>query len=157
MSKEDFELMAEKMNKLGNATDEQAESCRQAFMHVAEVFGFAYGEKLPREEAVKNMNEVMLKLSWKEQRAMCDGFHNPIFDAMDFDGDQSISLEEYKTYTQALTPDLSDEYRVKSFKLIDADGDGKITRQEFLEAAFEYLHKFEENEISEALYGPLVS
>jgi Ca2+-binding EF-hand superfamily protein len=156
MSKEDFELMAKKMIEMSNATGEQAESCRQIFMHVPDTFGFTPGMKLSREEAAKNMNEAMLKLSWKEQRAMCDNFYNVVFDAMDLDRDDHISLEEYKTYTRVLAPDLSDEDKVKCFNLIDADQDGKISRAEFLEVAFGYLHKFEENEFSELFYGPLV-
>jgi hypothetical protein len=37
MSKEDFELMAKKLNELSNATGEQAESRRKAFTHCADI------------------------------------------------------------------------------------------------------------------------
>lgn len=66
-------------------------------------------------------------------------------------------LEEYKTFSQALAPDMPDEDRVKSFNLIDAGGNGEISRDEFLNAAFEYLHRFEDNELSKVFYGPLVA
>ena len=157
ISRDDFELMAEKMNKLCNATGEQAESCHKSFMHVADVFGYKHGAKLARDEAAANMNEAMLKLPIEEQRAMCDNFHSAIFDAVDSNGDGHISLEEYKVYAKALTPKLSDEDQVKSFNLIDADKNGEISREEFLDAAYVYLHTFEENEITEIFYGPLVS
>lgn len=156
MSKEDFELMAKKLNELSNATGEQAESRRKAFTHCADIFEFTPGVKTPREDAVKNMNEVMLKLSLEEQRAMSDNILNPIFDAMDLDQNGNISLDEYKTYTQVLALDLSDEDKGKSFNLIDTNQDGQISREEFLKAAFEYLCNFEENEFSNVFYGPLV-
>ena len=74
ISKEDFELMAERMNKLGNATAEQAASCHQSLMQVANFFGYKHGEKLPREQAAEDMHEVMFKISFEEQRALCANF-----------------------------------------------------------------------------------
>ena len=157
ISKEDFELMAKRMNKLGNATAEQAAACHTSFMQVADFFGYKHGERLPREQAAEDMHEVMLKLSFEEQRSLCDKFYYPIFDAVDSNGDGHIPFEEYKVYAKTIAPDLTDEDKVKSFNLIDANKDGEISREEFLDAAYEYFYSFEENELTEAFYGPLVA
>jgi Ca2+-binding EF-hand superfamily protein len=156
MSRMDFEIIAKRMNELSNATEEQAEACHNAFMHVADTFGYTPGVRIAKEEAIKFGSEVMLKKPWEEQRAMCDNFHNAVFDAVDVNRDGHISLEEYKTYLQALAPDISDEDKVKSFNLIDVNHDGEISREEFLNASFEYFHGFEENELSKVFFGPLV-
>ena len=157
VSKEDFELMAEKQNKSGNATAEQAASCHQSLKEVADFFWYKHGERLPRQQAAEDMHEVMLKLSFEEQRAMCDKFCKPMFDAVDSNGDGHISFEEYKVYANTIAPDLTDEDKVKSFNLIDANKDGEISREEFLDAGYEYFYSFEENEMTEAFYEPLVA
>lgn len=156
MSREDFELIAERIAELSNANDEQARSFRDAFLHVADTFGYAPGVIIGKDEAVKKGNEIMLKLSLEEQRSMCDNFHNAVFDAVDLNKDGHISLEEYKIYFQAIAPDITDEDKVKSFNLIDVNHDGEISRQEFLQASFEYFHGFEENELSKVFFGPLL-
>jgi Ca2+-binding EF-hand superfamily protein len=157
ISREDFELMAERMNKFGNATAEQAQSCHNSFMLVADFFGYKHGEELQREKAAEDMHQVMLNLPLEERRVICDKFYNSIFDAVDSNRDGQISLEEYKTYTKALAPELSDEYKVESFNLIDADHNGEISREEFLDAAYDFYYAFEENEMTDVFFGPLVA
>lgn len=49
MSKEDFELMAKKLNELSNATGEQAESRRKAFTHCADISSLHQEWKLPEK------------------------------------------------------------------------------------------------------------
>ncbi len=157
MTRKDFELIAKRMNELSNATDEQADACLKAFMRVADAFGYTTAEvKISREEAIKNGNEVMLTQPWEEQRTMCDNFHNAVFDAIDLNQDGHISLDEYNLYLQALAPDISEEDRVKSFNLIDVNHDHEISRDEFLDASFEYFHGIEENELSKIFMGPLL-
>jgi Ca2+-binding EF-hand superfamily protein len=56
-----------------------------------------------------------------------------------------------------LAPDTSDADKVLSFNLIDVNHDGKLSREEFLEATFEYLHGVQETELSKVFYGPLLS
>lgn len=94
ISREDFKRMAKKINELSDASEEAAAFCLKAFSHVADTFGigFTLESKIPKEEAVANMNEAMLKLSGDDERTMCDNFHNPIFDAVDLNGDGRISF-----------------------------------------------------------------
>ena len=99
---------------------------------------------------------MMLTKSWEEQRAMCYDVHNFMFDAVDLNGDGHISMEEFKTHFKELVPVLSEADIEKAFKLIDVDKNGETSREEFLEASFEYLHGVKETELSHVLYGPLV-
>ncbi len=156
ISREDYELMAKRMNECSKATGDQAESCYKAFIHVADTLGFAPGVKISREEAVKAANEMLLTKPWEEQKVMCYNAHNHIFDAIDSNQDGHISMEEYKVYLQVIAPTLSEDDKVKSFNSIDANKDGEISRAEFLEASFEYLHGVKETELSKVFYGPLL-
>lgn len=156
ISREDYELMAKRTNEYSKATGEQAESCNKAFKHVADVLGFAPGVKVPREEAIKSANEMLLKEPWEKKKEICFNAFNMIFDAIDLNHDGHISLEEFKIWYQMLGVHISDEDKVKSFNLINVNKDGEISRQEFLDASFEYLHGFEDNELSKILYGPLL-
>ena len=156
ISREDYELMAKKVNEYSKATDERAESCFKAFMYVADAAGFAPGVKIPREEAAKRANNMMLTKSWEERKIMCDNVHNQIFDAIDTNQDGCISLEEFRIYSQVIAPDTPVDDVAKSFNLIDVNRNGEISREEFLEASMEYLHGFEENELSEVFFGPLL-
>ena len=157
MSREDYKLMATKVNEISKATGDNADSCYKAFMYVADSLGLAPGIKTPLEEAVKNANDMMLTKPWEEQRAMCDNVHNLIFTAIDLNADEYISFEEFKIYFQVLAPTTSDADKMKSFKLIDINNDGFISREEFLQASFEYLHGVTENELAKVFYGPLQS
>ena len=150
-------MMARKVNEVGKATGEQAESCHRTFVFAAEMLGYTPGVKTSREDAVKNMGERMLAVPWEEQKAMCDAAHGHIFDAIDSNGSGHISLEEFKNYFYVFAPGSSDADKVLSFNLIDADHDGSISREEFLEAAFEYLHGFQKTELSKVFHGPLLS
>ena len=155
ISREDYELLAKKVNELSKATGDKAERCYKAFIDIADSLGFTPGVKIPKEEAVKKANEMMLTKPWEEQRVMCDRAHNLIFDAVDLNGDGHISMEEFKIYFHVLAPNLLDADKEKSFKLIDVDKNGEISREEFLQASFEYLHGVKENELSQVFYGPL--
>ena len=155
ISREDYELLAKKVNELGETSSDRAERCRKAFMDVADSVGFTPGVKIPKEEAVKKANEMMLTTPWAEQRAMCESAHNLIFDAIDLNGDGHISMEEFKIYFQVLAPTMSEADKERSFKLIDVNGNGEISREEFLQASFEYLHGVKETELSKVFYGPL--
>ena len=63
ISREDYELMATKVQECGKLNAENAESTRNAFMTVADVFDLKPGVKIPVEEEAQKTNP----------RILCDG------------------------------------------------------------------------------------
>jgi hypothetical protein len=70
--------------------------------------------------------------------AEADSYYNDIFDALNKDGDDSLEANEWKGPSKNSKLDLttggySRELRsMKMMRLMDADGDHKVTREEFL-------------------------
>lgn len=70
--------------------------------------------------------------------AEADSYYNSVFDALNKDGDDSLEASEWtgpsnKTKIDFATGGYSRELRsMKMMKMMDADGDHKVTREEFL-------------------------
>ena len=70
--------------------------------------------------------------------AESDSYYNSVFDALNKDGDDSLEANEWagptnKTKIDFATGGYSRELRsMKMMKMMDADGDHKVTREEFL-------------------------
>jgi Ca2+-binding EF-hand superfamily protein len=64
------------------------------------------------------------------------GIARVLFDILDADSDGVISEDEYHTFFRAFRGDADDAGR--AFRKLDADGNGQLTRQEFLEAVTEF-------------------
>ena len=157
ISREDYELMATKVQECGKLNVEDAESTRNAFMTVADAFDLKPGVKIPVEEAAKKANREFSVIAQEKQLAFLKETHNPIFDAVDLNKDGHISLDEFKVYFQIIAPDISEDEVTHSFNVIDSNKNGEISREEFITAAFDFLHGFEETEVSKVFFGPLLS
>ena len=154
-SREDIELMAEKLIDYGKLTKEEAEFVRKGFMKYVEVFDLKPGEKRPLEEMAQKATKAILSLSAVEREAMIHDVLEPMFDVIDLNKDGHISMEEFKVYFRIIGADLSDEEVVHSFNAIDADKDGQISREEYLAAANDFYNGVEETEISKVFLGRL--
>ncbi|HNV88260.1 MAG TPA: calcium-binding protein [Methylotenera sp.] len=70
--------------------------------------------------------------------AEADSYYNSVFDVLNKDGDDSLEASEWagpsnKTKIDFATGGYSRELRsMKMMKMMDADGDHKVTREEFL-------------------------
>ncbi|CAH1777541.1 unnamed protein product [Owenia fusiformis] len=73
------------------------------------------------------------------------------FRVLDLNGDGVIDLNEYKVFWDAY--DLDPNYMKRQFDYIDEDEDGKITYQEYVEAALNYFCNTKEN--ANIFWGPI--
>ena len=156
ISREDYELMATKVQEHGKLNAENAESTRNAFMTVADLFDLKPGVKIPVEEAAKKANREFSVMAQEKIMALVKETHDPLFDALDLDKDGHISLDEFKVYFQIIAPDISEDEMKHSFNVIDSNKNGEISREEFIAAAFDFIHGFEETEISKVFFGRLL-
>ena len=52
-------------------------------------------------------------------------------------------------------PDISEAEMTLAFNTIDTSKNGEISREEFIAAAFDFIHGLEETEISKVFFGHL--
>ena len=155
ISRDDYELMAKKLIESSKMTTEQAQSTRQELMNVADGLGLKPGVERSVEEAAKIASDTMLAIRFKK-RAALDVCQNALFNAIDVNKDGHISVQEFKVYLKVIAPDISEEEMTHSFNVIDSDGNGIISREEFLAAAFDFMFGLEETEVSNAFLGHLL-
>lgn len=72
---------------------------------------------------------------------------------MDQDRDQEISLKEFKIFFACLG--LTDEDAAVSFAVIDKNGDGKLSMEEFVKLGRDFFLKEDETCPSRMFWGPL--
>ena len=76
-----------------------------------------------------------------------------MFPILDCNGDCVISMEEWRVHNCAMG--ISPEHAEASFHAMDADEDGKISQEEFVNYHYEYFYSTENKLNSAILYGPL--
>jgi Ca2+-binding EF-hand superfamily protein len=86
-------------------------------------------------------------------RAYARGDVQLLFDAMDADGDDRVTLDEYRTYLEVSGADASGADAL--FQHADRDGDGRMTRDEMARAFEEYLLSDEPDAPGNHFFGPL--
>jgi len=77
--------------------------------------------------------------------------YSPFFDVIDTNGDGHISVKEYQVYYKVLGLDA--RYADESFKLVDTDHNGEISRAEYLAAVNDFFC----SENPSNFWGPLVN
>ena len=157
ISHEGFRQMAEKLKGFARMLqhEEKALAVDAAFLAVSDVLKLKEGVNYAIEDLVKSSCQTILSMSKKDARTITDNVHNAIFDVADANEDGFISLQEYKVYFHILGHDISDEEITQSFNAIDSNKDEKISREEFLEAAFDYFINVDESEVAKVFLGHL--
>ncbi|MET9708817.1 EF-hand domain-containing protein [Nocardiopsis alba] len=92
------------------------------------------GVRLERERFVAAMRAVSEDRS---RHNAVEGVAEAVFDLLDEDGDNRISLEEFLTYADVLG--AREEDARQRFAHVDTDGDEHISREEFVLSARQYL------------------
>ena len=157
ISRDDYELMATKLQEYGKLNKENAEMKRKALMNVADRFGLKPGVKFPVEEAAKRAHQELTSMAPEKKWVMLKESHDAIFDVLDLNGDGHISLDEFKVYFHIVGPDISEAEMTHAFNTIDTNKNGEISREEFIAAAFDFILGLEETEISKVFFGHLLS
>ncbi len=73
---------------------------------------------------------------------------------MDHDGSGEISVEEYKLFFKCLG--MSEAAATASFTALDANGDGKLSLEEFVRLGRDFFISEDEQRPSKLFWGPLV-
>ena len=76
------------------------------------------------------------------------------FEILDINGDGVIRLEEWKAHSAAVR--VPPEWVEATFDAIDKDGDGKITKKEFIDYQLEFFFSIEDKLNSANHYGMIL-
>ena len=157
ISQEGFKQMAEKLKGFARTLqhEDEAQAVDRAFYAVSRVLDLKEGETYAIEDVAKSSSDTLLSMDRKEAKIITDNVHNAIFDVADANQDGSISLQEYKVYFYILGHDISDEEITRSFNAIDSNSDERISREEFLEAAYDFFLGVNQSEIANVFLGHL--
>ena len=88
VSREDYEVMSERLAEYGGMTKDETESTYKQFMKIADVLGFKPGVKISIKEAAQKATDAILSITQYEQkRALLYDEHNMLFDVIDTNND----------------------------------------------------------------------
>ncbi|MFJ9030968.1 EF-hand domain-containing protein [Streptomyces sp. NPDC102274] len=84
---------------------------------------------------------------------MVEGVPHAVFDVMDVDGDNTINKAEFQKYLDVWG--VSDPDAMDTFMRLDTDGDGVISRHEFIRAVREFFYSPDLDAAGSLLFGHL--
>ena len=155
LSIEDFEIWIENIKKETKADTVLIERADTAMREYWESVGLKPGVKLTKEQFFDNLAEVALKerakyeAGDKESLFVC--YMEAIFDVVDTNRNGFLELNEYEKMMKASNFDAGTARM--AFDVIDANHDGKLSRQEL----FDYNAKFwyyPDDQEAVGMYGP---
>ncbi|XP_052866489.1 sarcoplasmic calcium-binding protein isoform X2 [Anopheles cruzii] len=153
ISYDDFVLLTEKFASLGHL-DTKAKDEFRAIMRTT--WEQQWGEITPYnlvtvEQYLTEMHHVVNDRDLKKK---VHRFLPYLYKAVDKDRSGSISLHEFKLFFRCLG--LTEEDAAVSFAVIDKNGDGQITLDEFVKLGKDFFVSEKETHVSRLFWGPLV-
>ena len=159
ISRADFEIVVNRYGKLSTATPQYLEKLSESFMKFADMLGFtdasvkmSYDDfedaylKLISGEGAKLVSPDD-KLQFAVDIAL-DWFSN-----LDMNGDGVVTFDEWSAHYRCMGIDTA--HARASFDAMDANSDGEISKEEFVNYQYEFWYTAENTLNSEILYGPL--
>uniref|UniRef100_A0AAG5D4C1 EF-hand domain-containing protein n=1 Tax=Anopheles atroparvus TaxID=41427 RepID=A0AAG5D4C1_ANOAO len=153
ISYDDFMLLTEKFASLGHLDAKAKNEFRDIMRTTWEQ---QWGEITPYnlvtvEQYLAEMHHVV---NDKDLKKKVHRFLPYLYKAVDKDRSGSISLHEFKLFFRCLG--LTEENAAVSFAVIDKNGDGQITLDEFVKLGKDFFVSEKETHVSRMFWGPLV-
>ena len=152
ISLEDYVLMGKQLAEYGGLTKEEADSTDKLMKEAADALKLQPGVRIPIDEAAREASDKVLQLKPAAGRKI----YNQLFDIIDTNKDEKISLNEFKIYFHIIAPALPENDVNHCFNTIDTNKDGIISREEFCAAAEDFYLSVEETEMCTVFFGPLI-
>uniref|UniRef100_A0A182NQW7 G-protein coupled receptors family 1 profile domain-containing protein n=3 Tax=leucosphyrus subgroup TaxID=44539 RepID=A0A182NQW7_9DIPT len=153
ISYDDFMLLADKFASLGHLDTKAKNEFRDIMRTTWEQ---QWGEITPYnlvtvEQYLTEMHHVV---NDKDLKKKVHRFLPYLYKAVDKDRSGSISMNEFKLFFRCLG--LTEENAAVSFAVIDKNGDGQITLDEFVKLGKDFFVSEKETHVSRMFWGPLV-
>ncbi|GLW08099.1 calcium-binding protein [Microtetraspora sp. NBRC 13810] len=131
-------------------SDRRAQALKAAYLtHWQELTRSANGsQRLDKKAFVAAYRQATTDPS---RFTMIEGLVHAIFDLMDADGANEIGKEEFAKYVKLSGSAMPDA--MEKFSAMDTDGDGMVSRQEYVRAAREFLLAGDANAPGGTIFG----
>ena len=148
ISSADFDLIVQRYRENG-ASPEHIKTLQESFEKLYEIWGLTDKNK---EITIADF-ETMFQEKLEKSYAYTDELYSGWFKQVDMDANGWISLKEWEQHYRALG--IAVEHAKTSFEAMDANHDGKISMEEFIDYHTEFFFSDEDKLKSSILYGPL--
>ncbi|XP_067015668.1 sarcoplasmic calcium-binding protein [Anabrus simplex] len=154
VSFDDFLILAERFVNLGHLNPRQQEEFQEALKVVWEdQWGLAHPYNMvTTEQYLENMHHVV---NDRSLRSKAHEFLPHLFQAVDKDKKGYITVQEFIIFFECLG--LGEQDAIESFKIVDINGDGVVSAEEFVKLGREYFLVEDEAHPSKVFWGPLIS
>jgi len=151
LSRNDFELLADRYIQAGRLDGVQAKQARRKIVMIWDDFLGKATKPITEVEFFESLRshgkEFIIKYA-----VQAFGLW---FDAGDVSGDGLIQQQEYVLLLKILGVEDEDA-AVESFKTIDVNGNGTLSYEEFVSAGVEYFLTEDESKPSKHILGPII-
>ena len=151
ISRADFELIVERYKQLDSSTPKHIENLTKSVSKLCDGIGLAdSNERLTYEEFQERwLAGVSSAVTASEGKV----FFKDMFTNLDMNCDGVVTFNEWEAHYKVIG--ISLDYARASFDAMDANGDGLITLEEFVNYHTEFFYTAENKLNSAILYGPL--
>jgi len=151
LSEEDYTIIADRINASAGLTGKAAEETKRYFTDdVWKVyFKSANGNTSTPDELIANLKKAGKKAIIAEAYKIMGLF----FKAIDTNRSGLISLQEFTKFFEVVG--MSEELAKEAFVALDINGDGSLSRGEFIQAGSEYFVEENQGSTSDLLFGPV--
>lgn len=147
ISRSDFELTLKRFSQVEGISQERLATYRRHVEEMCTKWGLTDASKSLSYDEMKRITAKIAEDQNKRE------LFTDLFNLLDTNQDGDISFTEWQTFYRCMGVDLA--YAKASFDAVDRNGDGGISRDEFLDYHCEFLFSTENNLNSAILYGPL--
>ena len=145
ISRADFDLVVSRYKEMGSS-EEHTKILQDHFNKFCDIWGLNdYTVKLTVDEMIEIYGKQLQKPDKPKS------IFNELFDSVDMNG--NAHFQEWQTHYKAMGIPI--EHARASFDAMDANGDGKVSKEEFSDYHREYFRSTEDKLNSSILYGPL--
>lgn len=106
-------------------------------------------QRLTKDEYLDALRLAMIDTS---RLNIVEGAGHAVFDCMDTDGNNEISMEEFENLLRKVW-EINAPDAIGTFHRLDLDGDGSVSRQEFLRATREYYYSTDPDAAGSMMFG----